>query len=201
MTTSTLDTIKQRVSAVQFDESTTLSDAEISELISYATEAPSSFNFQNWRFIAVGEKAAKERLKAVAYGQPKVSQAAVTFIILGLLNPHEKLAAALAPAQREGILDQATIDTWLGMANGMYGNNPQLQRDEAVRSASLAAMTLMIAAQAKGLASGPMIGFDPEGVRKEFALNDDEIPVMLLPVGKPAPGNWPRKPRFAVQDV
>jgi len=87
------------------------------------------------------------------------------------------------------------------MANGMYAGNTQLQRDEAVRSASLAAMTLMIAAQAKGLASGPMIGFDPEGVRKEFNLAADEVPVMLLPVGRAAPGNWARKPRFPVGDV
>ena len=201
MTNATLDLIKSRVSANSFDAAATLSDAEISELIDYARQAPSSFNFQNWRFIAIRDAASKDRLKAVAYGQPKVVEAAVTFIVIGLLNPQARLAESLAPSLKAAILEQGTADTWLGMANGMYGGNPALQRDEAIRSASLAAMTLMLAAEAKGLVSGPMIGFDPAGVAKEFALGVDEVPVMLLAVGGPGTGNWPRKPRFPVADI
>lgn len=201
MSNATLDLIKSRVSANLFDEGATISDEEIADLVDYARQAPSSFNFQNWRFIAVRDSAAKERLKAVAYGQPKVSQAAVTFIVIGLLNPQTRLADALAPSLKAGILDQATVDTWVGMAMGMYGGNPALQRDEAIRSGSLAAMTLMLAAEAKGMVSGAMIGFDPAGVSKEFSLGADEVPVMLLTVGRPAAGNWPRKPRFPASDI
>lgn len=201
MSNATLDLIKSRVSANLFDEKSTISDAEIAELVDYARQAPSSFNFQNWHFIAVRDLAAKQRLQAVAYGQPKVSQAAVTFIVVGLLNPQTKLAEALAPSLAAGIVDQATVDTWVGMAVGMYGGNPALQRDEAIRSGSLAAMTLMLAAEAKGYVSGAMIGFDPVGVAKEFSLGPDQVPVMLLTVGHPAPGNWPRKPRFEISDI
>jgi nitroreductase len=62
-------------------------------------------------------------------------------------------------------------------------------------------MNLMIAAQAKGLASGPMIGFDPEAVSADFGLAPTEIPVMLVAVGRAAPGNWPRKRRRPVGQV
>ena len=89
---------------------------------------------------------------------------------------------------------------WVGMADGMY-SNAQMARDEAVRSASLAAMTLMLAAESEGLASGPMIGFDAAAVSREFGLGPDEIPVMLLTVGYAAPGNWPRKPRFPASQI
>ncbi|AHY09918.1 nitroreductase family protein [Serratia plymuthica] len=41
-------------------------------------------------------------------------------------------------------------------------NDLILQRDEVVRSASLAAMTLMLAAQGMGLGSCPMVGFNPQ---------------------------------------
>lgn len=201
MTQATLDLIKRRISANSFDDTATISDAEIFDLIDYARQAPSSFNFQNWRFIAVRHPEAKERLKAVAYGQPKVAQAAVTFIVIGLLNPQVRLAASLAPSLAAHIIDQGTVDAWVGMANGMYNGNPVLQRDEAIRSASLAAMTLMLAAEAKGLVSGPMIGFDPVGVAREFSLGVDDVPVMLLAVGRPATGNWPRKPRFEVANI
>ena len=195
-----LELIKGRISANKFDTTKSLSAQEVRELVEYATQAPSSFNQQHWRFVAVTKREDKERLKGVAYGQQKVADAAVTFIVLGDLRGHEKLANILARSVQAGLITQAVADAWVGMANGMYAA-PQLARDEAIRSASLASMTLMIAAQAKGLVSGPMIGFDPDGVKREFGIADRYVPVMLLPVGYPAPGNWLRKPRLGVDEV
>jgi nitroreductase len=90
---------------------------------------------------------------------------------------------------------------WVGAAQGMYQDNPKLQRDEAVRSGSLAAMTLMLAAKGQGLVSTPMIGFDAIAVAEAFELAATEIPVMLVTVGYPGAENWPQKPRKAVRDV
>lgn len=196
----TLELLKQRISANHFDQTRTLSAEEIRELVLYATQAPSSFNIQHWRFIAVTKPEDKERLKAVAYNQPKVADAPVTFIVLGDVNGYERLSEILNRAVGTGLLPQATAEAWVGMANGMYANE-QFARDEAIRSAAMAAMTLMIAAEAKGLVSGPMIGFDAAGVKREFGIADRYLPVMLLPVGYAAEGNWSRKPRLTVDEV
>ncbi|MBO0862475.1 MAG: nitroreductase family protein [Chloracidobacterium sp.] len=197
----TIELIKQRISTNKFDTSRTLSYSEIKELVSYATEAPSAYNIQNWRFIAVTTPEEKERLKALSYNQQKVVDAAVTFIVLGDLRGYEKLPQILKPMVDGGLMDQAMADGWTRSATSSYSASEQFARDEAIRSASLAAMTLMIAAQAKGLASGPMIGFDPAGVKREFNIPDRYVPVMLLTVGYPAGGNLPRKPRLGVDDV
>jgi nitroreductase len=198
-----LQAIKQRISANSFDTSKPLSEAEIKELIDYAIEAPSAFNIQHWRFIAVTDAAAKEKLKAAAYNQQKVVDAAVTFIVLGDLLAHEKLPDIVGRAVKAGVIEQGVADYFVNGSAGFYKNytDTQTVRDEAVRSASFAAMTLMLAAEAKGLVSGPMIGFDPAGVKQAFDIADRYVPVMLLTVGHPAPGNWPRKPRLAVDEV
>lgn len=83
----------------------------------------------------------------------------------------------------------------------MYGTNTQLQRDEAIRSCALAAMTLMLAAQGRGLASCPMIGFNQAGVAEAFGLEANDVPVMLVTVGYPGQANWPKKPRKQVGEV
>jgi len=197
----TITTIKARTSANNFDASSVISHEDINELVSLVQETPTSFNMQNYRLIAVTGADAKARLKAVAYNQPKVGDAAVTFVVVGKLRGHEDLARLIKPLLDAGAIDQAAFDGWVVMCTGMYANNEQLQRDEAIRSASLAAMTLMYAAQAKGFVSGAMIGFDPAGVAKELGLSEQEIPVMLIAVGKPAAGNWPRKPRRAISEV
>lgn len=201
MTHPTLKLIVQRTSINRFDPSYTIDDATIGELVRYASEAPSAYNFQNWRFVAVRTPAQKARLCAMAYGQKKVEEASVTFIVCGRLNPHLLLREAWQPFVAAGHADAATVDAVVGSATRGYADNTQAQRDEAIRSASLVAMTLMLAAQAMGLVSGPMIGFDPEQVRTGFDLGPDEIPALLVTVGRPAPGNWPRKPRRPVSDV
>jgi nitroreductase len=193
--------IKSRISANSYDNERSLSDQQVAELIELATHAPTAFNLQNWKFLAVRSAEAKARLLPLAWGQQKIVDAAVTFIVCGTLNPHETLPSALKPTLDAGIIDQAIYDMWVGAAEGMYKENPQLQRDEAIRSGSLAAMTLMLAAKGQGLVSTPMIGFDQSAVAKEFGLSDLEIPVMLVTVGYPGATNWPQKPRKAVNDV
>jgi nitroreductase len=129
-----------------------------------------------------------------------VVDAAVTFIVLGDLEAHTKAADILSQSVTEGIFDQATAEEMIKMARVMYAD-PVVRRDEAIRSASLAAMTLMLAAEAKGLVSGPMVEFDPQALRQEFRIPERYLPVMLIAVGHGAPGNWPRKPRLSLEDV
>lgn len=196
----TIDTIKNRTSANNFDSSATLSDKQIQELVAITQEIPTSFNMQNWRIIAVRTPEKKEQLKAAAYGQAKVGDAAVTFVIVGITDGYKELSRLWQPLVDAGGIDDNSRNGLVNMANGMYADNPQNQRDEAIRSASMAAMTLMLTAQEKGLASGPMIGYDPAQVSQVVGLGENEIPAMLIAVGPAAEGNWPRKPRRALDE-
>lgn len=195
------DISKSRISANSYDSARMLGDKEISELVELATHAPSAFNLQNWHFVAVRSPEAKKRLLPLAYGQQKLLEAAVSFIVCGTLSPHQSLPSSLKPTLDAGIIDQSIYDMWVSAAQGMYQDDPQLQRDEAIRSGSLAAMTLMLAAKGQGMVSTPMIGFDAVAVSQTFGLFATEVPVMLVTVGFPGETNWPKKPRKAVQEV
>jgi len=196
----TLTLIEQRISANRFDASHHLADADIARLVQLATRAPTAYNLQNWRFIAVRTPGAKARLRAVAQDQAKVQEAAVCFIVCGVLADPEALAERLQPSVDAGFMPAAMAQGWLQAAQQQYAS-AQAVRDEALRSASFAAMTLMHAAQALGLASCAMTGFDAEGVAASFGLASEEVPVMLVTVGRAAPGNWPQKPRRPLDQV
>lgn len=192
--------IEQRTSVNLFDSLHELADSEIEELVRLATRAPTAFNLQNWRFVAVRAPETKALLRSLAYNQAKVSDAAVTFIICGLLPDHNAVPDRLRPFVETGLMSGTIAFDWQEGARNLYAN-PQTARDEAVRSATLGAATLIYAAEAMGLASGPMIGFDAVGVAREFGLGTSEVPIMLLPVGRPMPGNWPQKPRRPLSEV
>lgn len=143
----------------------------------------------------------KCKLRELAYGQVKVSDAAVTFIVCGQWPDHTTLAERLRPFVEAGHMPLATASGWEESVRAKYTTNPQAARDEAIRSATLGAATLIHAAEAMGLVSGPMTGFDADAVVHEFSLAQGEVPVMLLPVGRASPGNWPPKPRRPLSEV
>lgn len=196
-----LSVIRERTSINLFDTGKSISEAEIREIIADAIQAPSSYNIQHWRFVAVTDPEKKKLLQAAAYNQVKVGHASATIIVLGDLHGYEKIEQIYAPLVKNGAVTKEYVNGAVQRATDTYFNNKQFQRDEAIRSAALAAMTLMIAAQARGYATGPMIGFDPEQVKKVFDISDRYVPVMLITLGHAAPGNQPRKPRLSVDEV
>lgn len=200
MTHPAIALIEQRISANLFDASHTLADTEIAELVRLATRAPSAYNLQNWRFIAVKTPRAKAELRGLAHGQAKVADAAVTFIVCGLLPDASTIPERLRRFVDTGYMSARTALGWQEGARAHYAD-PRAARDEAIRSATLGAATMMFAAAALGWVTSPMVGFDAEGVAHRFELDEHEIPVMLLPIGRAAPGNWPQKPRRPFSEV
>ena len=193
--------LEKRTSIGRYDASRQLSIETINELVRLACLAPSAFNLQNWEFVAVHSKQAKQKLYPLAFEQPQVLEASVTYIISGKTQGYKDLGKALQASVDAKIISEGVQKTWVDMVTQSHEANEQIQRDEAIRSASLASMSLMIAAQEMGLVSGAMGGFDADAVKAEFALNEDSLPVMLITVGFAAEGNWPQKLRKPLAEV
>lgn len=201
MSNAVIESILSRSAAKYYDPAATLSDDQIRELVRIGTSAPTSFHLQNWRFIAVRTPAAKARLSPIAWNQPPITEAAVTFIICGQLADFSVIPERLAPLVEAGVMPAAMVSDWEMPARGLYLEHPQRQRDEAVRTATFGASAIIYAARSLGLGSTPMIGFDAEGVIREFGLAENEVPVMLLSIGVERSGNWAQKPRRPLEEV
>jgi nitroreductase len=201
MTNAVIETILSRTAAKYYDPAATLSDDEIRELVRIGTTAPTSFHLQNWRFIAVRTREAKARLSPIAWNQPAVTDAAVTFIVCGHLVETSVIPERLAPLVELGVMPAAMVADWEVPARDLYMAYPQRRRDEAVRTATFGAAAMIYAARSLGLGSTPMIGFDADAVHREFELGEDEVPVMLLSIGTERPGNWAQKPRRPLVEV
>ncbi len=196
----TLAFIERRVSAHAFDPAHIAPDAEITRLIDLAARAPTAYNLQNWRFIALRSAEVKARLRGLAWVQPKVEAASVVFIICGALPDAARLPERLEPSVSAGFMPAEIPPIWRAAAEKGYADL-QAARDEALRSASFGAANLIFAAEALGLASCPMGGFDAEGVARAFGLQAEEIPVLLVAIGRPLPGGWPQKPRRPLSEI
>lgn len=200
-TNAVIDGILNRRATKYYDPNAVLTDDQIRELVRIGTSAPTSFHLQNWRFIAVRSPEAKAQLRPIAWDQPAITDAAVTFIVIGKLADASTVPERLAPVVEAGIMPAHVVAEWERPARGLYDNQPERQRDEAVRTATFGTAAIIYAAHSLGFGSTPMIGFNADAVHSVYNLADDEIPVMLLTVGPERAGNWPQKPRMPVADV
>ncbi len=187
--------IQERRSVKSYQPDKEISDAELKALFEAVKLSPSSFNLQHWTFVAVQDPELKKQLREAAWGQPQVEESSVTFVVCGKLDAYKDAARIYKETPKE------IQDKVVPMITNFYEGNGQLQRDEAVRSASLAAMTLMYAARDKGYSTGPMIGFDPEAVSKLLKLTPNTIPVMMMVLGHQKDAPRPRAYRRPVEEI
>ncbi len=188
-------TIQQRQSIKSYRTDKTISDVELGNLMQEVVLSPSSFNLQHWKFIAVKSDKIKKKIKEAAWGQEHVDTCSILIAVCGKLNSFED-----APVIYQDV-DPNIQRKVLPMIQEFYENKDQLQRDEAIRSASLAAMTLMFGAVNRGWDTCPMIGFDPKAVSRILELDASHIPVMLLTLGYRKEDPRPRSSRRPIHEV
>src|SRR5213078_655626 len=120
MTSGVIECILSRSATKYFDPAAALSDDQIRELVRIGTTAPTSFHLQNWRFIAVRSPEAKARLLPIAWNQPAITDAAVTFIMIGQLADASTVPDRLAPVVEAGIMPARLVPEWEIPARGLY---------------------------------------------------------------------------------
>jgi len=192
----TLEAIEKRRAIKHYDPQHKLTNQEIERLFSHAILSPSSFNIQNWRFVAITEQAQKEKIKAASWNQAQVGDASLVVLICADLKAWEKNPErywANAPKEAQDVL--------VPMIGKFYNGNETLQRDEAMRSVGISAQTLMLTAKALGYDSCPMIGFDPVEVAKIIKLPGDHVIGMMLVVGKAVQEAKARGGQLPLNDV
>ncbi len=191
--------LETRLSHTSLDATATIDAAELHELVRLAQEAPSSFNIQFTRYIAVTDPALKARLREASFNQAKITDAAAVFVLLGDLQAHVPYAERMSAAAAAGHVPQAMADYLVNMATQSY-SDPVRAREESARSIGLSGMALMLAAEERGWASCPMIGFDPNAYRSILGHDERYVALMVVAVGKPS-GPGARKQRLPVEAV
>ncbi len=146
--------LAERFSTRAFDPDRPVLFGSLLSLFEAARWAPSCFNDQPWRFIFWNRFYDRE-----GWGKA-----------FDCLTPGNRLWARnaqilVATLARDHFSHDRSPNRWGGHDTGM------------------ATMALLVEAQAQGLAAHVMGGFDPEGLRTEFAIPGDFTPMSMIAVG------------------
>ena len=172
-------------------------DEILDAILRLGAQAPSGYNLQPWRFIVVRDAENRKRLQQVAFGQPKVSEAPVVIIALGMKEQWKERADEVF---KEGAERGAgKVETWKQGRDGAFQflDNMQSMPVWVNRHTMIAVTTMMLVAEAYGFDTAPMEGFDAAGVTREFDIPEEAEVVALLAIGRGAgpekayPGRFP----------
>ena len=192
----TIDAVRQRRAVKQYDPEHEMTREEVDQLIGLAKLAPTAFNQQNYRFVLVRDAELRKQIREAAWDQAQVTDASLLIVICADLKAWEKDPArywANAPAEVQDYMKSA-IDQY-------YRNREQVQRDEAMRSAGIAAQTIMLSAKSMGYDTCPMDGFDYDAVGRLINLPEDHVVAMFVVVGKAVQPAKPRPTQLTTDEV
>ncbi len=190
------EAIKSRRSVKHFDPDHIMTEAEIEELMRHAILSPTAFNIQHWRFVRVEDKEKRQQIQDASWGQSQVTEASLLLVLCADLNAWEK-----QPERYWRDAPQEVRDYLLPAIENYYTNHHQAQRDECIRSTSIAAMTIMLMAKEMGYDSCPMDGFDFDKVAKIINLPHDHIITMMIAIGKKRMDARPRSGQLPLEAV
>lgn len=203
-----LEVIRARRATRRF-RSDPVSEHVLNDLLDAARWAPSGYNLQPTTFVVVSDPDQRAALKAACMDQQQITQAPIAVVFVGdrrvvqsnfeNVIKHERAAGGLndqyEPALRKYVglaFNAGPLGLgWLGKAMlPMFGrfmcipSIPAVQRRYwLAKQTSLAAMNFMLAAEAAGLATCPMEGFDERRVRRALGIPRCHLPILVTPLG------------------
>ncbi|MCG9896170.1 MAG: nitroreductase family protein [Fimbriimonadaceae bacterium] len=162
-------------------------EADLREIIRVASLAPSPWNIQPWRVIVVQDAETKLKLQEAAFGQPQVGGGSAVFVIYtDMTEALANLDEVIHPGFGEGAA---------GVKDQILGHFSSYTEEAKVQWGRAQGYTfmgyLLLAAQAHGYGTSPMLGFNPQAVRELFGLPEHAFLPALVSIGVPAEEGFP----------
>jgi nitroreductase len=144
----------------------------------------------------VRDTSLRQQIREAAGNQAQVTDSSLLIVLCADTKAWDKTPGRYWASAPKEVKDYmvTTIDKY-------YRNRGQVQRDEGMRSAGIAAQTIMLTAKSMGYDTCPMDGFDFDAVGKLINLPEDHAIAMFVVVGKAKQEARPRPPQLDMNEV
>jgi len=191
----------KRKSVRKYDANYKIPQAELKELLTEATTAPSSSNLQPWRFLVIQDATVKKELRQIANNQEQIETASAIIAVLGDTEMYKNVEEIYTKNFEQGYMDEATKNSMIENSLKLYPNLPkEILKNIATFDAGLISMQIMLLAKDMGYDTVTMGGFNKEAFAKHFELADHLVPIVLIAIGKAAAPAYGSS-RLALNDI
>lgn len=179
--------MEDRKSVRKYKEGVKIPREQLQHILEQATTAPSSSNMQPWRFLVIDDQDQKKELRAIANNQEQVETSSAIIAVLGDVKMYENAKQIYDANAERGYMPRELADLMITNSLDLYGNAPEEVLKNIVHfDAGLISMQIMLLAKDMGYDTVPMGGFDKVKFAEKFALPKNELPIVLIAIGKEA---------------
>lgn len=186
-----LTVVRERRSANKFLRGIKIPREDFEAIFEDLSQAPSCFNLQHAHYYVGDTENTIKQLYEASNKQYKVLSSSATIIVTGDKDAYKDASLIYEASKFLKIIDEDEYDAMVNSINALYENGgDSFQHDEAIRNASISSMLFLLLAKNRGWDSCPMIYFDPEKVRNIFDIPKNEIPALMITMGKMDPTSF-----------
>lgn len=173
--------INKRRACHNFIPDKTIPDEDFKKLIAQTSLTPSGYNCQPWEFVIIREKQNLEKIQEIAFSQSHLKDASAVIVVLADTFIGRNVDQILKDWLE---LEYCTEDEIPAYRNSIAKNRkPETLEKMAQRNATLAAMTLIYAAENMGYATCPMMGFSQRQLEEFLEIPSDRKIALLIAIG------------------
>ena len=160
------------------------------EILRQVSLAPSPDNVQPWRFVVVRDPRVLPKLAEAALNQRQVHSAHAVFVLYADM---EDVVGTIDQVIHPGFSADAVAKLKARLLKQFAAQVPEERQRYAHGIAYIALGYLLLAAEAMGYRTSPMLGFEPEKVKALLGLPSHVTIPALIAIGK---GDEPGSPHY-----
>lgn len=177
-----LNALNWRYATQVFDQNKKISEKDLNEILEALRLAPSSFGLQPWKFIVVENPELRNKIRAVAFNQPKVIEASHLIALCSKIDVTEEYIKQYIKNTAE--TRNISVDSLKGFEDMMMEfrklHNNESIKEWCKKQTYISLGILLQTAALKGIDAGPMEGFNPEKVDEILNLKKEGFTTAVL---------------------
>lgn len=177
----------ERKSVRKYEPGVAIPRETIQHILQQATTAPSSSNLQPWRFLVIDDAEQKKELRIAGFNQEQIETSSAIIAVIGDIEMYKNAKQINDLNVELGYMPREIADMMISNSETAYSSFSDAERSNIAHlDSGLISMQIVLLAKDMGYDTVIMGGFDKAAFAKRYELPENEVPMILIAIGKAA---------------
>lgn len=179
--------MEERKSVRKYEPGVAIPRETIQHILQQATTAPSSSNLQPWRFLVIDDAEQKKELRIAGFNQEQIETSSAIIAVIGDIEMYKNAKQINDLNVELGYMPREIADMMISNSETAYNSFSDAERSNIAHlDSGLISMQIVLLAKDMGYDTVIMGGFDKAAFAKRYELPANEVPMILIAIGKAA---------------
>ncbi len=197
---SFLEKLDWRYATKKFDSSRKISPENLAKILEAIRKTPTGYGVMPFRVLVISNDELRAKLKAASWNQNQIDTSSELLVFVANTDLQKMADEFFVELSGGDATKREALAGYEGSARDFLANIPASEHLRLASEQAYIGLGFGLAAAAElEIDSCPMSGFDPKAYQEILGLPENEVPVVLLPIGYRAETETPY-PKFRLSN-